>query len=45
VDIVSIEKSGRENSKIRKSISVESSPKLMPIAAIDRKLLTGTREN
>jgi len=41
--IISVEKSRSENSESRKSISVESQPKLMPIATIDRIILTDTR--
>ena len=43
-DRISVEKSGGEAGKPENSISVESQPELMPIAAIDRIMLTDTRE-
>jgi hypothetical protein len=44
MDWISVEKSGGEKGKPEKSISVESLPKLILIANIDRELITDNRE-
>jgi len=41
---LSEEKIINENGITRRSLSVESQPKIMPIAAVDRTILRGSRE-